>query len=124
MAPRHQRQLAADATHSAGAVAWLEKPVTQGIIDDNWDMIMGDIPDAPGLEDLDKLYPEDVDEIRAKRDDEEVVEVSTAMPLPAPLPIPVIVPVVVQKPKKPLWPFLLLLPVLFFIYYSRTQWLL
>ena len=24
MAPRHQRQLAADATHSAGAVAWLE----------------------------------------------------------------------------------------------------
>ena len=51
-------------------------------------MIMGDIPDAPGLEDLDKLYPEDVDEIRAKRDDEEVVEVSAAMPLPAPLPPP------------------------------------
>ena len=92
MAPRHQRQLAADATHSAGAVAWLEKPVTQGIIDDNWDMIMGDIPDAPGLEDLDKLYPEDVDEIRAKRDDEEVVEVSTAMPLPALLPVPSVEP--------------------------------
>ena len=87
MAPRHQRQLAADATHSAGAVAWLEKPVTQSIIDDNWDMIMGEIPEAPGLEDLDKLYPEDVDEIRAKRDDEEVVEVSAAMPLPTPLPI-------------------------------------
>ena len=87
MAPRHQRQLAADATHSAGAVAWLEKPVTQSIIDDNWNMIMGEIPEAPGLEDLDKLYPEDVDEIRAKRDDEEVVEVSAAMPLPAPLPI-------------------------------------
>ena len=87
MAPRHQRQLAADATYSAGAVAWLEKPVTQGIIDDNWDMIMGDIPEAPGLDDLDELYPEDVDEIRAKRDDEEVVEVIAAMPLPAPLPV-------------------------------------
>ena len=48
---------------------------------------MGEIPEAPGLEDLDKLYPDDVDEIRAKRDDEEVVEVSAAMPLPAPLPV-------------------------------------
>ncbi len=88
MAPRHQRELAADATHSAGAVAWLEKPLTKTIIDDNWEMIMGDIPDAPGLEDLDSLYPEDVDEMRAKRDDEEVVEVSAAMPLPAPTPLP------------------------------------
>ncbi|MAR61114.1 MAG: hypothetical protein CMA40_00830 [Euryarchaeota archaeon] len=110
MAPRHQRQLAADATHSAGAVAWLEKPVTQGIIDDNWDMIMGDIPDAPGLEDLDKLYPEDVDEIRAKRDDEEVVEVSTAMPLPAPLPIPAVEPA--PKKKRGKFKFLLLLILL------------
>ena len=88
MAPRTQRQLAADATHSAGAVAWLEKPVTQSIIDDNWDMIMGDIPEAPGLEDLDQLYPENVDDMRAKRDDEEVVDVLSAMPLPAPLPLP------------------------------------
>tara|TARA_B100000686_G_scaffold70907_1_gene76679 strand:+ start:37 stop:474 length:438 start_codon:yes stop_codon:yes gene_type:complete len=89
MAPRTQRQLAADATHSAGAVAWLEKPVTQTIIDDNWEMIMGEIPEAPGLEDLDQLYPEDVDSMRAKRDDEEVVEVTSAMPLPAlPLPTP------------------------------------
>ncbi|MDE0707711.1 MAG: response regulator [Candidatus Poseidoniales archaeon] len=87
MASRNQRQLAADATHSAGAVAWLEKPVTQTIIDDNWEMIMGEIPEAPGLEDLDKLYPEDVDSMRAKRDDEEVVDVSSAMPLPA-LPLP------------------------------------
>ena len=92
MAPRTQRQLAADATHSAGAVAWLEKPVTQSIIDDNWDMIMGDIPEAPGLEDLDQLYPENVDDMRAKRDDEEVVDVSSAMPLPAPLPLPAAAP--------------------------------
>ena len=88
MAPRTQRTLAADATHSAGAVAWLEKPVTQSIIDDNWEMIMGEIPEAPGLEDLDELCPGDVDDMRAKRDDEEVVEVTSAMPLPAPLPAP------------------------------------
>ena len=92
MAPRHQRQLAADATHSAGAVAWLEKPVTQSIIEDNWEMIMGEIPEAPGLEDLDKLYP-DVDVERAKRDGEEIVEVASALPplpeLPAiSLPLP------------------------------------
>ena len=89
MASRTQRELAANATHSAGAVAWLEKPVTQTIIDDNWGMIMGEIPEAPGLEDLDKLYPDDVESMRAKRDDEEVVEVISAMPLPSlPLPIP------------------------------------
>jgi CheY-like chemotaxis protein len=83
MAPRHQRELAADATHSAGAVAWLEKPITKQILDDNWEMIMGEIPEAPGLADLDSLYPEDVDVQRAKREDEDIVEVATAMPLPA-----------------------------------------
>jgi CheY-like chemotaxis protein len=88
MASRNQRQLAADATHSAGAVAWLEKPVTQSTIDGNWGMIMGDIPEAPGLEDLDQLYPQDVDDMRAKRDDEDIVDVISAMPLPAPLPLP------------------------------------
>lgn len=99
MAPRHQRQLAADATHSAGAVAWLEKPVIKSIIEENWEMIMGDIPAAPGLEDLDSLYPEDVDIKRAKRDDEEVIEVSMAMPLPAPLPTAEVAP----APKKKRW---------------------
>ncbi len=99
MAPRHQRQLAADATHSAGAVAWLEKPVIKSIVEENWEMIMGDIPAAPGLEDLDSLYPEDVDIKRAKRDDEEVIEVSMAMPLPAPLPTAEVAP----APKKKRW---------------------
>ena len=98
MAPRTQRELAANATHSAGAVAWLEKPVTQTIIDDNWEMIMGEIPEAPGLEDLDKLYPDDVESMRAKRDDEEVVEVTSAMPLPAlPLPTPEPTPQLTKK---------------------------
>ena len=99
MAPRHQRQLAADATHSAGAVAWLEKPVIKSIVEENWEMIMGDIPAAPGLEDLDSLYPEDVDIKRAKRDDEDVIEVSMAMPLPAPLPTAEVAP----APKKKRW---------------------
>ena len=60
---------------------------------------MGEIPEAPGLEDLDKLYPEDVDSMRAKRDDEEVVDVSTAMPLPA-LPLPTPIPVGEPTKKK------------------------
>ena len=98
MASRSQRELAADATHSAGAVVWLEKPVTKQIIDVNWEIIMGDIPEAPGLEDMDKLYP-DVDTERAKRDGEDVVEVTTALPpLPA-LPLPALVATFV-KPKK------------------------
>ena len=102
MSSRSQRKLAADATHSAGAVAWLEKPVTKQIIDDNWEMIMGEIPEAPGLEDLDNLYP-DVDVERAKRDGEEIVEVTSALPplpeLPA-IPVPVPVATTPSKPKK------------------------
>ncbi|MEE3082672.1 MAG: response regulator [Candidatus Thermoplasmatota archaeon] len=102
MSSRSQRKLAADATHSAGAVAWLEKPVTKQIIDDNWEMIMGEIPEAPGLEDLDNLYP-DVDVERAKRDGEEIVEVTSALPplpeLPA-IPVPVPAAATTSKPKK------------------------
>ena len=102
MSSRSQRHLAADAAHSAGAVAWLEKPVTKQIIDDNWEMIMGEIPEAPGLEDLDKLYP-DVDVERAKRDGEEIVEVASALPplpeLPA-ISLPLPVKPAATKPKK------------------------
>ena len=98
MASRHQRELAANAAHSAGAVAWLEKPVTKQILDVNWDMIMGEIPEAPGLEDLDKIYP-DVDTERAKRDDEEIVEVAPALPPPPALPLPTPAPVEVPKKK-------------------------
>ena len=43
---------------------------------------------------------EDVDENRAKRDDEEVVEVTSAMPLPAPLPAPIPVPEPTPTKKK------------------------
>ena len=59
--PRNKLELAEDAAFSAGAVALLQKPVTQSSMDEVWDLVMGDIPDAPGVEDLDQLYPE-VDE--------------------------------------------------------------
>ena len=71
---------------------------------------MGTIPDAPGLEDLDQLYPEDVDEMRAKRDDEDVIEVTAAMPLPAPLPI--VEPEPLPKKKRGKLKFLILLILL------------
>ena len=59
IASRRLAQLAQDASHSAGAVAWLEKPISSTVIEENWAQILGPIPDAPGLEDLDQLYPED-----------------------------------------------------------------
>jgi CheY-like chemotaxis protein len=59
IASRRNARLAEDASHSAGAVAWLEKPVSSTAVGELWDQILGPIPDAPGLEDLDQLYPED-----------------------------------------------------------------
>tara|TARA_B110000459_G_scaffold186894_1_gene218797 strand:+ start:2781 stop:3494 length:714 start_codon:yes stop_codon:yes gene_type:complete len=59
IASRRQAQLAEDASYSAGAVAWLEKPISSTVIEERWDQILGPIPEAPGLEDLDQLYPED-----------------------------------------------------------------
>ena len=48
---------ARNAAYSAGAVAVLETPLTQSVFDENWESMMGDIPPAPGLADLDELYP-------------------------------------------------------------------
>ena len=76
VAPRRLATVAADAKFSAGAVAWLQKPVTGSVLDEQWDTILGVIPDAPGLEDLDELYP--IDRIKPEEDD-------GPMPLP-PLP--------------------------------------
>jgi CheY-like chemotaxis protein len=58
VAPKRQAQLAADAAFSAGAVACLQKPVVGADLEKIWDAVLGPIPDAPGLEDLDSLYPE------------------------------------------------------------------
>ena len=76
--PRNKLELAEDAAFSAGAVALLQKPVTQSSMDEVWDLVMGDIPDAPGVEDLDQLYP-DVDE-----DDIEVTIELEELPAPPP----------------------------------------
>ena len=62
-APRRLRSVAENATFSAGAVTWVEKPITTKSLDDVWDKVLGKIPDAPGLEDLDTLYPENIDNI-------------------------------------------------------------
>ena len=77
-APKRQAQLAQDATHSAGAIGWVEKPITASSIDSIWDLVLGPIPEAPGLQDLDNIHPV-----------EEMVEVEKddgPMPLPLPLP--------------------------------------
>ena len=59
IAPNRLKELAVHATYSAGAVGWLAKPITQSQLDAIWDQVLGPIPEAPGLEDLDQLYPED-----------------------------------------------------------------
>jgi len=75
-APKRQAQLATDATHSAGAVGWVEKPITASAIDSIWSLVLGPIPDAPGLQDLDNIHPV-----------EEMIEVEVDEgPLPLPLP--------------------------------------
>ena len=58
LASRHQIELAQNAAYSAGAVATLQKPITKQVIDDAWEQIKSDIPSAPGLADLDELYPD------------------------------------------------------------------
>ena len=49
---------AGDAAYSAGAVGVLVTPLTQSVFDEQWEAMMGKIPPAPGLADLDELYPE------------------------------------------------------------------
>lgn len=80
-APKRQAQLASDATYSAGAIGWIEKPVTASAIDSIWDLVLGPIPDAPGLQDLDTLHP--VEEMIVVEEDAP----SAPMPLPTPIAI-------------------------------------
>lgn len=49
---------AEDAAFSAGAVSVLVTPLTRADIDQKWVLMNGPIPDAPGLADLDDLYPD------------------------------------------------------------------
>jgi len=50
--------VARDAAYSAGAVGVLVTPLTQSVFDEQWEGMMGEVPPAPGLADLDELYPE------------------------------------------------------------------
>lgn len=47
-----------DAAYSAGAVSVLVTPLTRADIDQQWVLMNGPIPVAPGLADLDDLYPD------------------------------------------------------------------
>jgi len=103
IAPNRLRELAVHATFSAGAVGWLAKPVSQTQLDEIWDQVLGPIPEAPGLEDLDELYPED--RIKPQPDVPQLPPIAE-LPSPVALPpleeLPVVEPVVsnTSSPKK------------------------
>ncbi len=102
IAPNRLKDLAEQATYSAGAVGWLTKPVTQSQLDEIWDQVLGNIPEAPGLEDLDKLYPED--RIKVEPDDAlpalpPIAELPDLQDLP-PLEVTVSEDTPAEKPKK------------------------
>ncbi len=68
-APKRQAKLAQDATHSAGALAWIEKPISASAFETIWAKILGPIPDAPGIADLDEIHPEKANQIEIEPDD-------------------------------------------------------
>ena len=84
VAPKRMLSIARDAAFSAGAVALLEKPVTTEALNEVWDAVLGDVPEAPGLEDLDELYPGD----RIKVEEDTGPILAELPPLPLPLPVP------------------------------------
>ena len=79
VAPARMADVARNATFSAGAVAWLQKPISGESLEAAWSTILGAIPEAPGLEDLDELYP---DRIQVEADE------GPLLPLPGTLPLP------------------------------------
>ena len=98
-APSRQADLAVDAAFSAGAVAWLEKPISAKAVEAVWEDVLGPIPEAPGLEDIDDLYPEDgLQKIKIEDD-------GAPLELPEPIIIPgndtvIEVPITTTKNKK------------------------
>ncbi len=85
-------ELARNASFSAGAVACLQKPISAESLETSWSAILGAIPEAPGLEDLDSLYPEE--RVKIEADDGAMMP---QMPLPLPdlilpdLPLPAVI---------------------------------
>ena len=85
VAPKRLSTLSQDAALSAGAVACLEKPISASSLEEKWEQILGPIPEAPGLEDLDQLYPED--RIKIEADDGPLpLPALPGMPLPGEIP--------------------------------------
>ena len=86
VAPARMAELARNATFSAGAVAWLQKPVSGESLEAVWNEVLGPIPEAPGLADLDELYP---DRVQIEADEGPLLPALPGLPLPAPgLPLP------------------------------------
>ena len=107
VAPKRLSNLAQDAALSAGAVACLEKPVSATSLEEQWEQILGPIPEAPGLEDLDQLYPED----RIKVEEDDGLMPLPPLPglpllgdlsaeLPVPLELSVSLPAIILEPSK------------------------
>ena len=79
-APSDYHQLRGMLHFQQGAVAYLEKPLTSSSFDAVWNDILGKVPDAAELADLDSLYPEDkIQEIVVEEDTPELPS------LPAPM---------------------------------------
>ena len=103
VAPKRMLSIARDAAFSAGAVALLEKPVTTEALNEVWDAVLGDVPEAPGLEDLDELYPGE--RIKVEEDTGPILPQLPPLPLPLPMPeldeLPVLLPPTpTAQPKK------------------------
>ena len=82
VAPSRMAQLARNASFSAGAVTWLQKPISSGTLESSWNKVIGTIPDAPGLEDLDALYPED--RVKVEADEGALMPALPELTLPLP----------------------------------------
>ena len=115
IAPARMADVARNATFSAGAVAWLQKPVSNESLEAVWPTILGTVPEAPGLEDLDELYP---DRIQIEADDGPLLPLPGILPLPTTDALPpldalpelsVVVPPVEPKKKSRLGRWLVLL---------------
>ncbi|MDP6865317.1 MAG: response regulator [Candidatus Poseidoniaceae archaeon] len=103
IAPNRLSELAVHATYSAGAVGWLAKPVSQSQLDEIWDQVLGPIPEAPGLEDIDELYPED--RIKPEPDEIELPPIAELPPIGTLPPLQELPPIEVEqvqtsRPKK------------------------
>lgn len=113
-APRRLASTAENAVYSAGAIGWLQKPVSGAMFDDMWDDILGPVPVAPGLADLDALHPgADLPKIEILPDPEALPPPLLPMPAPTPAITPATMQVTAPTPKPsrrwPRWALLLIL---------------